>query len=126
MVIGGLSVALMAASLSVGTHYLTNRLVNASSMDAPAGGNSNINVEYTSNATISEDQTITSGSYDSSYEGTINGDNTVSSITLSLDATSSLKLTGDTYVTSLENADSTNSNIDFNGYILYVNGVAVN
>lgn len=126
MVIGGLSVALMTASLSVGTHYLTNRLVNASSMDAPAGGNSNINVEYTSNATISEDQTITSGSYDSSYEGTINRDNTASSITLSLDATSSLKLTGDTYVTSLENADSTNSNIDFNGYTLYVNGVAVN
>lgn len=62
----------------------------------------------------------------SSYEGTINGNNTASSITLSLDATSSLKLTGDTYVTSLENADSTNSNIDFNGYILYVNGVAVN
>ena len=38
----------------------------------------------------------------SSYEGTINGDNTASSITLSLDVTSSLKLTGDTYVTSLE------------------------
>ena len=115
MVIGGLSVALMTASLSVGTHYLTNRLVNASSMDAPADGNPNTNVEYTSNATISEDQTITSGSYDSSYEGIIKGDNTASSITLSLDATSSLKLTGDTYVTSLENADSTNSNIDFNG-----------
>lgn len=55
--------------LSVGTHYLTNRLVNTSSieqMGASAGGNSNTNVEYTSNATISEDQTITSGSYDSS------------------------------------------------------------
>lgn len=129
MVIGGLSVALMTASLSVGTHYLTNRLVNTSlieQMGASAGGNSNTNVEYTSNATISEDQTITLGSYDLSYEGTINGDNTASSITLSLDATFSLKLTGDTYVISLENADSTNSNIDFNGYILYVNGVAVN
>ena len=129
MVIGGLSVALMTASLSVGTHYLINCLVNISSieqMGASAGGNSNTNVEYTSNATISEDQTITLGSYDSSYEGTIKGDNTASSITLSLDATSSLKLTGDTYVTSLENADSTNSNIDFNGYTLYVSGVAIN
>ena len=66
MIIGGLSVALMFASLSVSTHYLTNRLVNTSSIDAPAGGNSNINGEYTSNATISENQTITSGSYDSS------------------------------------------------------------
>ena len=54
--------------LSVGTHYLTNRLVNTSSieqMDAPAGSNSNTNVEYASNATISKDQTITLGSYDS-------------------------------------------------------------
>ena len=33
----------------------------------------------------------------SSYEGTINGDNTASSITLSLEVTSSLKLTGDTH-----------------------------
>ena len=69
MVIGGLSVVLMTASLSVGTHYLINRLVNISSieqMGASAGGNSNTNVEYTSNATISEDQTITLGSYDSS------------------------------------------------------------
>ncbi len=31
-----------------------------------------------------------------------------------------------TYVTSLENADTTNSNIDFNGYKLYVNGTAIN
>lgn len=63
----------------------------------------------------------------SSYEGTINGNNTASSITLSLDATSSLKLTGDTYVSHFfRKADSTNSNIDFNGYTFYVNGVAVN
>ena len=32
---------------------------------------------------------------------------------------------GDTYITSLENADSTNSNINFNGYKLYVNEVEV-
>ena len=31
-------------------------------------------------------------------------------------------LTGDSYITSLDNSDSTNSNIDFNGYKLYVNG----
>ena len=31
-----------------------------------------------------------------------------------------------TYVTSLENADTTNSNIGFNGYKLYVNGTAIN
>ena len=35
-------------------------------------------------------------------------------------------ITGDSFVTKLDNADSTNSNIDFNGYKLYVNGSAIN
>lgn len=43
-------------------------------------------------------------------------------ITLTLDKTSKIKLTKDTYITSLENEDSTNSNIDLNGYKLYING----
>lgn len=60
------------------------------------------------------------------YEGAINTDNSAKSITLTLDNTSTIKLTADTYVTSLENADTTNSNIDFNGYKLYVNGTAIN
>ena len=62
----------------------------------------------------------------STYEGTINGDNTAKEIKLTLDKDSKITLTGDSYVTSLDNADSTNSNIDFNGYTLYVNGKAVN
>lgn len=66
---------------------------------------------------------LTDGSY---YEGTINGDNDAESITLTLDKSSKIKLTGDSYVTKLDNADSSNSNIDFNGYTLYVNGKAVN
>ena len=69
------------------------------------------------------DMTMNTGSY---YEGTINGDNTAKSITLKLDASSKIKLTGDSYVTSLEDADSSYSNIDFNGYKLYVNGTAIN
>ena len=36
--------------------------------------------------------------------------------------TSTITLTGDTYVKSLSNADSANSNIDLNGYKLYVGG----
>ena len=60
------------------------------------------------------------------YEGTINGANEAKSITLRLDSTSKIKLTGNSYVTSLEDEDSTYSNIDFNGYKLYVNGVAIN
>lgn len=62
---------------------------------------------------------LTNKSY---YEGTINGDNSAKSITLKLDKSSKIKLTGDSYITSLDNSDSTNSNIDFNGYKLYVNG----
>ena len=60
------------------------------------------------------------------YEGTINQNNEAKNITLTLDSSSKIKLTGDSYVSSLENSDSTNSNIDFNGYKLYVNGTAIN
>ncbi len=67
--------------------------------------------------------TLQSGSY---YEGIINGDNSAKSITLTLDQTSKIKLTGDSYVSSLDNKDTTNNNIDFNGYQLYVNGKAIN
>ena len=60
------------------------------------------------------------------YEGTINGSNTAKNISLKLDKTSKIKLAGDSYITSLENEDSKNSNIDFNGYKLYVNGTSIN
>ena len=65
-------------------------------------------------------------SKNSKYTGTINSGNTAKSITLTLDSSSTLTLTGDSYITSLENANSTNSNINFNGYKLYVNGKAIN
>ena len=55
----------------------------------------------------------------SSYTWTINEDNTAKNIELVLDKTSKIKLTGDS-------SDSSNSNIDFNGYKLYVNGEAIN
>lgn len=58
----------------------------------------------------------------SSFTGAINTKNEAKSITLKLDKTSQIKLTGDSYVTSLEDEDETYSNIDFNGYTLYVNG----
>ena len=62
----------------------------------------------------------------SSYEGAINSDNSAKEINLTLDKSSTIKLTKDSYVTSLENEDTENSNIDFNGYKLYVNGTAIN
>lgn len=60
------------------------------------------------------------------YEGTINGDDIAKSVTLTLDTSSKIKLTGDSYVTSIIDDVSDYSNIDFNGYKLYVNGVAIN
>ena len=62
----------------------------------------------------------------SSYEGTINGDNIAKTISLELDSLSKIKLTGDSYVTSLTDSDTSYNNIDFNGYKLYVNGQAIN
>ena len=58
---------------------------------------------------------------DSSYTGTINNSNE-GEVYLTIDKNSSITLTGDTYVKSLTNSDSSNSNINLNGYKLYVDG----
>ncbi len=60
------------------------------------------------------------------YEGTINGDNSAKETSLKLSKDSTIKLTGDSYITSLEDDDTSYSNIDFNGYKLYVNGTSIN
>lgn len=62
----------------------------------------------------------------SSYKGAINVDNSAKSIKLTLDKKSKITLPVDSYVTSLEDEDSTYSNINFNGHKLYVNGTAIN
>ena len=62
----------------------------------------------------------------SSYKGSINNDKSVKNITLKLDKTSKITLTGDSYVTSLEDDDTSYSNINFNGYKLYVSEKAIN
>ena len=62
----------------------------------------------------------------SNYEETINADNSAKSISLKLGSSSKITLTGDSYVSSLDDADFSYSNIDFNGYKLYVNGSAIN
>ncbi len=62
----------------------------------------------------------------STFKGNINKDNTAKKITLSLDKSSKLTLTSDIYVTEFSNEDIKNSNINFNGYKLYVDGNAIN
>ena len=61
----------------------------------------------------------------SNYTGTINKDNTAKDINIKLDKHSTITLTGDSYITSLENEDDTYSNTNFNGYTLYINGIAI-
>ena len=58
----------------------------------------------------------------SSYEGTINNSNEAKEIKLVLDSSSKIKLTGDSHVSELVDEDTTYSNIDLNGYKLYVGG----
>lgn len=92
------------------------------------GGDVTLNLtKQTINGNILVDNisTLSINMTNSTYEGTINGDNTAKSITLKLDKNSKIKLTGDSYITSLDNADTTNSNIDLNGYKLYVNGKSI-
>lgn len=60
------------------------------------------------------------------FNGKINSENNAKSIKLVLDKKSKIKLTGDSYISSLEDEDSSYDNIDFNGYKLYVNGTAIN
>ena len=62
----------------------------------------------------------------STYSGTINNENTAKTINISLDSSSNITLTGDSYIASLNNDITDNSNINFNGYKLYVNGTAIN
>lgn len=85
------------------------------------------NQEVEGNIIVDSISTLTMNMISSSeYIGTINADNSAKSINLKLDATSRITLTGNSYVTSLEDADSSYSNINFNGYKLYVNGTAIN
>lgn len=56
----------------------------------------------------------------SSLVGAVNTDNTAKDITLKLSKDSIWTLTGDSYVKSLTNEDTTNSNIHLNGYKLVV------
>lgn len=92
------------------------------------GGNVTLNAtEQTIDGDIIVDSisTLAINLSSSDYKGAINSENSAKKISLKLDSSSTLTLTGDTYVTSLENAVSDNSNINLNGYTLYVNGKAI-
>ena len=93
------------------------------------GGNTTLNAnEQTLEGNIDIDNisTLSMNLNNSSYTGTINSANTAKEIKIKLDKNSKITLTGDSYITSIEDEDETYSNINFNGYKLYVNGTAIN
>ena len=117
--------------LSYGSNLLiSNKGTSEWGNSGSNGGNLTLNAnkqELTGNVEVDNISTLTMNlSESSSYTGTINSSNTAKSITLKLDSSSKITLTGDSYVTSLEDSDSSYSNINFNGYKLYVNGTAIN
>ena len=79
------------------------------------------NQEVDGNIGVDEISSLTMNMTSSSFKGII--DAKEGTVKLTLDKSSSITLTGDSYITSLENADSSNSNIHLNGYKLYINGV---
>lgn len=79
----------------------------------------NVCVDSISTLTMS----LSGGSY---YEGALNSENSAKELSLKLDSSSKIKLTGDSYVSTLDDEDTTYSNIDFNGYTLYVGSNALN
>lgn len=62
----------------------------------------------------------------SSYSGSIIESNTAKNLSLSLESSSTLTLTGETYIAYLKNEVSDNNNINLNGNHLYVNGKTLN
>ena len=102
---------------SWGVDGMNGGVVNLSLSSQQAVGN--IYVDSISTLNIS----MSNNSY---YEGIINGDNTGANIELVIEKKSKIKLLGDSYITSINDANRAYTNIDFNGYKLYVNGTAIN
>ncbi len=99
-------------------------------IDGMNGGVVNLNLNNQTiegNIYIDDISTLNINMSNSSYyEGTINSDNTGAKIELVLDKKSKIKLTGDSYITAINDANRAYTNIDFNGYKLYVDGTSIN
>lgn len=112
--------------------------INLSKTELNIGSNQIINIEN-SNLTFNLDNQVINGnikldnsstltiniSNNSSFTGKINNSKN-QNIEITLDDTSKLTLTENTYIKSLKNTNKTNSNINFNGYKLYINNQPLN
>ena len=93
------------------------------------GGNVSLNMrkqKVNGNITVDKLSTLSMDLSDNSfYKGVINKNNTANNISVTLDIDSKIVLDDDSYITSLVNEDSNNSNIYLNGHKLFVNGKEV-
>ena len=78
------------------------------------------NQEVDGNIGVDEISSLNINMTTSNFKGTIDAKD--GEVNLTLDKSSTITLTGNSYVTSLTNKDSSNSNINLNGYKLYVGG----
>ena len=87
------------------------------------GGTVTLNLtsqEVNGNIVVDEISSLTMNMTSSSFKGIIDAKN--GKVKLKLDKSSTITLTGDSYIESLDNEDTTNSNINLNGYKLYIGG----
>lgn len=106
------------------TGYFLRAQADAWGNEGSNGGKVTLNLtnqEIDGNIGVDEISSLTMNMKSSSFKGVIDAKD--GNVTIKLDKLSKITLTGDSYITSLENADSTNSNINLNGYKLYVDGV---
>jgi len=105
------------------TGYFLRAQADAWGNEGSNGGNVTLNLtnqEVDGNIGVDEISSLTMNMTSSSFKGIIDAKD--GEVKLTLDKSSTITLTGDSYVTSLTNADSSNSNINLNGYKLYVGG----
>lgn len=105
------------------TGYFLRAQADAWGNEGSNGGKVTLNLtnqEVDGNIGVDEISSLTMNMTSSSFKGIIDAKN--GEVKLTLDKSSTITLTGDSYVTSLTNADSSNSNINLNGYKLYVGG----
>ena len=105
------------------TGYFLRAQADAWGNEGSNGGKVTLNLtnqEVDGNIGVDEISLLTMNMTSSSFKGIIDAKD--GEVKLTLDKSSTITLTGDSYVTSLTNADSSNSNINLNGYKLYVGG----
>lgn len=105
------------------TGYFLRVQADAWGSEGSNGGNVVLNLtnqEVNGNIGVDEISSLIINMNSSSFKGIINAKD--GEVNVTLDKSSTLTLTGDSYVTSITNENSSNSNINLNGYKLYVGG----